>query len=124
MKFVGEAIPNGYAGVFGKLFDDFLPMPAVFDAVVHASEDARRIGDALFFADLRGGRIEIGRIHAEIMRCDLEAASCARAGLLEDESDVFALAELMRHAGFLLRFQLCGKIEKFRDFLGREIEQL
>ena len=51
-SFVRQAVPARDGGVLRQLLDDALAEAAVFDAVEHAREHARRVGDALLLADL------------------------------------------------------------------------
>ena len=52
MELVGEAVPDGDAGIGGQFFDPFLAVAAVFDAVEHAAEHAGGVLDGLLHADL------------------------------------------------------------------------
>ena len=124
MEFVRQSVPDGDARVFCQILDDLLPVAAVFDAVVHAAEDARGVGDGLLFADLRAGRVEIRDRHAQIMRRDLERAARPRAGLFENERGLLAFAQAMGDAGLFLRLELGGERQKVRDLLRRKIKQL
>ena len=63
-------------------------------------------------------------MHAEIRRGDLEGATRARAGLLEDQRDALALVHAVRDAGFFLRLELGREVEQLRDLRGGEVEQL
>lgn len=48
VKFVRQSVPDGDARVFCQLLDDLLPVAAVFNAVVHAAEHTRGVGDRFF----------------------------------------------------------------------------
>ena len=123
MIFVGQTVEHRNAGIFCQCFDNFLSVAAVFDPVEHASQNARRVGDAFFFADLRRLRIEINGVHAEIRRGDFKGTAGAGAGLFKDQRDVFALAKAVRDSRFFLRLQFCGKVEIRGDFRGRKIQK-
>ena len=43
VKGVGQTVPDRYAGVLAQGFDRFLGKAAIFDAVIHAPQHARRI---------------------------------------------------------------------------------
>ena len=124
MEFVRQSIPDGNARVFCQILYNFLPVAAIFDAVVHAAEDARSVGDGLLFADLRAGRVEIRDRHAQIMRRNLERAARPRAGLFKNKRGLLALAQAVGDAGLFLCLELGGKRQKVRDLLRRKIKQL
>ena len=52
MELVGETVPNGYACIFCKLFNNFLSVSAVFNSVVYSSKNAGGIRNAFLLADL------------------------------------------------------------------------
>ena len=109
VEFVRQAVPDGHARIFCQLLDDRLAVAAVLDAVVHPAEDAGGVGDRLLFADLRAGRVEIRDRHAQIMRRDLERAARPRAGLLENQRSLLALAQPVGDIGLFLCLELGGK---------------
>ena len=123
VELVRQPVPDAHAGVFRQILHDLLPIAAVLDAVKHAAEHARGVGDALLFADLRALRVEIDRVHTEIGRRHLEAAAGAGAGFFKNEGDVLALAEAVRDARLFLRLQISRKAEDFRNFRRREVQQ-
>ena len=124
MIFICKSIPYNFLGIFCQILYNFLPVAAIFDAVVHAAEDARGVGDGLLFADLRAGRVEIRDRHAQIVRGDLKRAARARAGLFENERGLLPLAQAMGDAGLFLCLEICGQRQKVRDLLRGEIKQL
>ena len=111
MELIRQTVPDRDGGVLRQLFDDALAEAAVLDAVEHAREHARRVGDAFLLADLRASGVEIRAAHTQIVRRDLEAAARARARLFKDERDVFALAQAVRDAGLFLGLELGGEPE-------------
>ena len=121
MEFVGQAVPDGDAGILRKRVDVLLPEAAVLDPVEHAAEDAGGVRDALFLADLRARGVEIGHAHAEIVARHLEGAAGAGAGLLEDQGDVLPLAEPVRDAGLFLRLEIGCEIQKPGDLRRRKV---
>lgn len=124
VKLVRQAVPDRDGGVLRQLLDDALAVAAVFDAVEHAREHTRGVGDALLLADLRAGGVEIRAAHAQIVRRDLEAAARARARLFKDERDVFALAQAVRDAGLFFGLELGCDLQQVVDLLGAVVEQL
>ncbi|MPN39148.1 hypothetical protein SDC9_186676 [bioreactor metagenome] len=124
MKLGGQPVPNGHTSVFGELFHDALGVAAVFDAVIHSAQHLRGVRNTLLFADLRTGRIKIGRMHAEVEGRDFKGTSGARAGFLKDQRDVLAVQRVVRDSGLLLRLEFRREREQARDFLRREVEQL
>ena len=124
VKFVRQSVPDGDARVFCQLLDDLLPVAAVLNAVVHTAKHARSVGDGFLFADLRAGRVEIRDRHAQIMRRDLERAARPRAGLLENQRSLLALAQPVGDTGLFLCLELGGKRQKLCDLLRRKIKQL
>ena len=96
---------------------------AVFNAVIYAREHARRVGDALFFAYLRAGGVEISRTHAEVARRDFEAAPCPRARLFEYQRNILAVAYFVRYARLLLRLERGGEVDKIFNLFGSEIQK-
>ena len=67
MEFVGQAVPDRNAGVFGQLLDDRLSETPVFDPVVHPAQDPGGIADRLLVAHLGAGRVEVGHVGALVI---------------------------------------------------------
>ena len=124
MELVGEAVPHGDAGVVSELLDLLLLEATVLDAVEHAAEDASGVGDGLLVAHLGAGGIKVGDAHAEVVGADLEGATRARGGLLEEKGDVLALEVTVRDAGALHVLEVDGEVEQVVDLLGGEVEEL
>ena len=123
VELVRETIPDRHIAVLCKLLYEILAEAAVLDAVVHTAQHACGIRDRLLAADLRTGRSEVSRAHAQVGRRHLEGAARSRRVLLEDQGDV-----LTREArpvqglswlrtGLLLRLQTGSHIEEIIDFL-------
>ena len=66
MEFICQAVPDRDSRVLGEIFDNRLLEAAILDTVIHSSENACRISDALLLADLRSGRVKEGGMHTEI----------------------------------------------------------
>ena len=90
MELIGQTVPYRNACIFCKLFYDFLSVTAVFDSFKHPSQNACGVADALFFADLGAGRIEVGTSHAKIVCSNLKGAAGSRAGLFKNQCNIFA----------------------------------
>ena len=120
----GEPVPHRDARVFGELLDDLLAVSAVLDAVEHAAEHARGVGDRLLLAHLRSRRVEVGDAHAQVMPGDLKRAAGAGRGLLEQQHDVLALEVAVRRARELHALELVAEADEVADLFGGEIEQL
>ena len=94
MEFVGQAVPDGNAGVLCQLFDDILAEAAVLDTVIEPAEDARGVGDVLFVAELDVVLSEVFGVSALVYGGDGKGAACAGRRLLEDERDGLALKKV------------------------------
>ena len=62
-------------------------------------------------------------MHAEVVRCNLKAATGTGAGLFKDQGDVLALVQTVGDARLFLGLEVGRKIEQIADLLRREIEQ-
>ena len=124
MEFVCQAIPDRNTCVLCQIFDDLLPVTPVFNAIVHAAEHARSICNRFLFANLRAGRVEIGDCHAQIMRCNLKRAACARAGLFKNQRGLLSLAQPVGDTCLFLRLEFGGERQKLHDLFRRKIQQL
>ncbi len=124
MGFIGEAVPYRDACVRGQFLHDFLTEAAVFDAIKQAAQHPGGVGNTLLFPDLGAGGIQICDADAQIAGGNLKAAPGARAGLFENQGDVFAAKSVVGDAVLFFLFQACRQVEKITDFFGCEIQNL
>ena len=110
-----EAVEDRDAGPLRQLADTLLTGAAVFDGVVHPSEDPRRVLERFLVADLRAGRIEIGDVRPLVVAGDLERAARARGRLLEDQADFFVGEVLLLGAGVLGALQIAREVEQITE---------
>ena len=115
---VGQAVPDGHAGIPGQLLHDGLAVAAVLDALKHAGKHLGGVGDGLLFADLAAGGVQVGGAHAQIVGGDLKAAAGAGGSFLKNERHVFAAQRIVGDAGLLFGFQLSSQVQQAAD-LGR-----
>jgi hypothetical protein len=106
VKLIGQPVPDGHTGIAGQRLDRLLGKATVLDAVVHTPQYARRVLHRLLVADLRPLRAEVSHVRPLVIGSHLEGAARARAGLLEDESDVLAHQARPFVAAVLGRFQV------------------
>ena len=78
----------------------------------------------LLFADLAARRVEVGDFHAQVVGGDLEAATGAGGGLLEDKGNVLAAQSIVADAGLFLCLQVGGEVQQTFDLFGSVIEKL
>ena len=121
MELIGEAVPDGDAGKSSQLLHRRLREAAVLDAVVDASQHARRILHALLDADLRPRRAEVRHMGALVVRGRLERAARARRSLFEDEGDVLALQTRLLGAGILGLLELRRQVQQILDLLRTKV---
>ena len=121
MIFIGQTVPHRNACIGAERLYDLLAETAVFDSVIDASQHAGSIRDALFLADLGSAGIQIGDMHSEIIRCDLEGAAGTGTGLLEDQSDILACMETVLFPRFFHFLQFCRAIQHIGDLFGGEV---
>ena len=124
MELVGQAVPHRHARVLRQRLHDLLAEAAVLDAVVHAAQHPRGVGDGFLLADLGAGGVEIGHAHAQIVGRDLEAAAGAGAGLFKDQRNVLAAQRVVGDVRLLLLLELRRQIDQRADLLGRQVQQL
>jgi hypothetical protein len=124
VELVGQPVVDGHVGEIDELVDDGLPGPAVFDGVVEASQDARRVAHRLLVANLRLMGTQERDVCALVVRGDLEGAARARGGLLEDEGDVLADEPLALVTAVLRRLQLAREPQQKLDVARGEVEQV
>jgi hypothetical protein len=108
VELVGEPVEHRYPGVFCQLLDDLLPRPAVLDRVVHAAEHTCGVLHRLFVTDLRGSGVDVGHVGTLVVRRDLERATRAGGGLLEDEGNILAGQAVSPVPRVLRVFQIAG----------------
>ena len=124
MELVGQAVPDGDAGVLCELLDLGLLEATVLDAVEHAAEDAGGVGDGLLVAHLGAAGVKVGAAHAEVIRANLEGAAGTSGGLLEEKGDVLALEVAVGNAGALHVLEVGGEVQEVVDLLGGEVQEL
>ncbi len=110
--FIGQAVEHRHAGELGQLFDDFLFEATVLNGVVHAPEHAGGVFHALFMADLRRVRVDVGDVGALVIGRHFEGATGAGRSFLEDQGDVVALQMLLLGASVFRAFQIAGQVEQ------------
>ncbi len=120
---VGKAVPDRHAGVSRQFFHNLLPVAAVFDAVVHATQDSGGVGDGFLFAHLAAGGAEIGDMRSLVEGGDFKGAACAGAVFFKDQGDVFALEALLLGAGVFGLLEVQRKVEQKLDLFGAEVHQ-
>ena len=121
MVVVGEAVPYGNAGVFREIFHDFLAEAAEFDAVKHAAEDARGVGDVLFVAELDVVLSEVFGVSALVYGGDGKGAACACRRLLEDERDVLAFKKVSFDPGAFFVLKVRCEVKEVIDLFRRVV---
>ena len=120
---VGEAVPDGDAGVFGEIDHGLLLEAAEEDAVVEAAEDAGGVLDALLVAEVRFMAAEILGVAALVLRGDDAGVAGTGGALLEDEDDVAAVEEVTADAGGLAGLERDGDVDKLGHLLvGEAVE--
>ena len=124
MELVGQAVPHRHARVLRQRLHDLLAEAAVLDAVVHAAQHPRGVGDGFLLADLGAGGVEIGHAHAQVVGRDLKAAAGAGAGLFKDQRNVLAAQRVVGDVRLLLLLELRRQIDQSADLLGRQVQQL
>ena len=117
MGFVRQAVIDRHAGMRGERLGLILREAAIFDAVIHTAENARRVFHRLLLADLCSGRAEIGDVRALVVGGDLEAGSGARRVLLEDQGDVLAPQSLFFVAAILGLLERGGEPQQKADLV-------
>ena len=123
MELIGQAIPHRNTGIAGKILNNGLLEAAVLNAVEHAAEDLRGVGEGLLFAHLGGGRIEESDAHAEIACADLEGAAGAGRGLFKEQDDLLAGKPLMLNAVVLHALELGSEVKEIVDFVRGEVQK-
>ena len=120
---VGQAVPDGNAGVGGETLDDLLVVAAVLDAVVEAAEDLGGVDHRFLLAHLGRLGIEEGDVRALVVSGDFERAAGAGRGLFEQQDDVLAGEQVAADAGALFGLEVSGEIEHVADLVGGEVLQ-
>ena len=115
VEFIGQAVPDRNAGIAGQVFHDLLPETAVFDSVKHTAEHPGGIGDAFLFADLAAGGIQVGAVHSQVVRGDLEGAARTRTRLFKNQGNILTGEFRVRDPGFFLLFQIRRQIQQAGD---------
>ena len=123
VELVGQAVPYRHARVLAQLFDDGLPVAAVFDAVVHAAQHAGGVFHRLFMANLRAAWAEIGDLRALVERAHFEGAAGAGGGFFKDQGDVFPDQGLLLAPGFFGGLELDGEVDQVLDLRRGVVQQ-
>ena len=123
MELVGQAVPHGNAGVLRKIFHDGLLEAAVLDAVKHAAENLRGVGEGFLLAHLGRAGIEERDAHAEITRADFKGAAGAGGGLLKEQNDLLVGEPLVLHTVVLQALELNGKVDEVVDLFRGEVKK-
>ena len=123
MVLIRQAVPYRNAGVLCERLYDLLLKSSVLDAVIHTAQHTGGIRDAFLLSDLRSRRIQIGDLHAQIIRGDLKGAPGPRTGLFEDQRNVFSFVSAVRRTRLLQCLQLCRPVDHADDLLRGKILQ-
>ena len=124
VELVGQAVPNGNAGVLGQIVHDGLVKAAVLNAVVDAAQDTGGIRDGFLLAHLGAAGIQIGHTAAQIHAGHLKGAAGTGRGLLEQQNDVLAGQVAMGLTGHLLALEFTAEVQQIADLLGGVVQQL
>ena len=118
---VGESVPNRHAGEARKVFHDLLSESAVLDRVIVAAQYLRRVLKRLLLAHLAVAQIR--HMRALVQRRNLKRAARARAGLVENQHDVFVPEALGKHALALFALDRMAQVEQVANLFGGIVEQ-
>ena len=122
VKFVGEAVHNGNAGILCQLLHQLLTVTAVLDAVKHPAQDTGGVSKGLLHADLAAGGAQIGRSHAKVLTGHLKGAAGAGGGLFKNQSDVLSLQIAVGDARLLLSLQIGRSVQKLLNLSRGEVQ--
>jgi len=120
---VGQAVPDGNAGVGGETLNDLLVVAAVLNAVIEAAEDLGGVDHRFLLAHLGRLGIEEGDVRALVVSGDLKRAAGAGRGLFKQQHDVLAGEQVAADTGALFRLQVGGEIQHVADLIGGKIFQ-
>ena len=104
VELVGQRVDDRAGGVFRHLFDAVLTERSPDDAVGHAGEHSRSVGDRLAAAQLGTGLVDDQRIPAEFRHADGEAGTGAGGGLVEQHGDGLGAGERLTVEAVLAEF--------------------
>lgn len=116
MVIIGEAVPYRHAGFGGELFHCALGKSPEFDGIKHASKDPCGVGDGFFFFYLAPGGAQVGGKGSLVPGCHFEGAAGAGGIFFKNEGKILAFQGFDFFSGFLVLFQLFGKIQIIGKF--------
>ena len=122
--FIGEAVPDGDAGITRQFFHRCLGKPAVLDAIEHPSQHTRGILHGLFDADLGTRGSQIGHMGTLVVGRRLEGATGTRGRLFENKGDVPAPEALHLRTRFLGLLEVPCQGQEITEFFRTKIQQL
>ena len=123
MEGVGQAVPDGNAGILGQILNHRLLEAAVLDTVEHAAQNLGGVLQGLLLAHLGRTGIQEGDAHAQIASADFESAAGSGGGLLEQQNDLLVAQPLVLNAVVLHSLELGRQVEQIVDLVGGEIQQ-
>ena len=123
MPFVGQAIVNRHACVFGQFFDDVLTKATVFNRIVHAAQHAGGVFDAFFVANLAARWAQIRGAGTLVGSAHFKCATGTGGGFFKNQGHVFAAQLRCFAAIFFSGFEFCGQCHQRSHFFGAQIGQ-
>ncbi len=123
MILIRQSVPYRNFRIFCQLFYNLLTESTILNSLIHTGKNTGCIFNALFFADLGTGRIQIRCSHTEIVCSYLEGTAGSGAGFLEDQRNVFTAQGIHRNAFLFLLLQLCGQIQQIGNLFRCKIFQ-
>ena len=121
---IGETIPHRHAGVLSQGLDRLVGKPTELDAVEHAAQDPRGVGNGLFLSELNVALAQVLGMRSLVDAGYGESTAGPGRRLFEEQSNVPAVEPAFPDAGPLLGLQIGGESQQRADLIGREIEQL
>ena len=124
MELIGQAVPNGHAGVVSQGLDGVLCEAAVLDAIIHPAQNAGSVSNGFLLAHLGAAGIQVGHAAAEVHASHFKRAAGTGGGLLEQQNNVLAGQVAMGLTGALLALELSAQVQQITDLGGGVVEQL
>ena len=88
---VRKAVPDGDAGLGGKLFHRTLFIAPKFDGVEHASQDPCGVGNGFLLADLGACGAQVGGVGALVVGSHFKSTPGTGGILFKNEGKIFAI---------------------------------
>ena len=101
-----------------------LLLASELDAVVEAAQHPGGVRHGLLVPHLRARGVQVGDVRALVVGGDLEGATGARGGLLEDEGNVLVRQPLDLAAGLLGLLEISRQLEQGAPLLSGEVKLL